>query len=269
MYKNGITHGYAAIVGLAALAGPLAVCGMAQADFSLVLQDTGTAQTVILSQHAGTLTPNSSGGVVVPVSVGSFSGYFTGDFNSANNALESGGFNISNAAATGTSDTLKIYWSDNNFSASGPTGSSVNISQSGGGSAVEGAGVMSLTTYIDPSNSVGLPGSATYAGPTSATFNNAASTPESFTLSGNPTASLPLQTGSSFAVGQLITIQLSGGGAFATTNGQFGMNSASTFGGSIVTTPEPASLVFIAMGGLTLLARRRKPAESGNPSKTK
>ncbi len=269
MYKNGITHGYAAIAGLAALVGPLALCGIAQADFSLVLIDTGASQTVTLSQHAGTLTPNSSGGVVVPFSVGSFSGYFTGDFNSSQSALESGGFNISNAAATGTSDTLKIFWSDNNLSASGQTGTSVSISQSGGGTVVQSAGSMSLETYIDPSNSVGLPGSASYAGPASASFSNASNSPESFTLSGNPTASLPLQSGSPFAIGQLFTIQLSGGGAFATTNGQFGMNIASTVGSTIVTTPEPASLVFIAIGGLTLLVRRRKVADNGSSSEIK
>ncbi len=266
MYKNGITHGYAAIAGLAALACPLAFCGIGQADFSLVLQDTGTSQTVVLSQQSATLTPNSSGGVVVPFSIGSFSGYFTGDFNFSQSALESGGFNISNSAATGTSDTLKIYWSDNNLLASGQAGPSAGISQSGGGTVVEGVGSMSLETYIDPSNSVGLPGSASYAGPASTSFSNASSSPQSFTLSGNPVASLPLQSGATFAIGQLLTIQLSGGGAFASTNGQFGMNAASTVGSAIVTTPEPASLVFIAMGGLTLLVRRRKVADRGGLS---
>lgn len=269
MYKNEITRGHAAILGLAALACPLALCGIAQADFSLVLQDVGTSQTVTLSQQAATLTPNSSGGVVVPISVGSFSGYFTGDWNSAQSALESGGLNISNAAATGTSDTLKIYWSDNNLAAPGHAGSSVSISQSGGGTVVEGTGSMSLETYIDPSNSVGLPGSASYTGAATASFSNASTAPQPFTLSGNPTASLPLQSGSPFAFGQLITIHLSGGGAFAVTNGQFGMNNASTIENTIVTTPEPASLVFIAMGGLTLLARRRKVAERDNPSDTR
>ncbi len=269
MYKNGITRGYTAIAGLAALACPFALCGIAQADFSLVLEDTGTSQTVALSQHAGTLTPNSSGGVVVQIAVGSFSGYFTGDFNSAQSALEYGGMTISNTAATGTSDTLKIYWSDNNLSMSSQTGPSINFSQSGGGSVVEGVGSMSLETYIDASNSVGLPGSASYAGPTIESFSNTTSSPQSIKLSGNPTASLPLQSGSQFALGQLLTIQLSGGGAFAVTNGQFGMNGASNIANSIVSTPEPASLVFIAIGGLTLIALRRKVTDRSNTSETK
>ncbi len=258
MLKNGIPLRLLALAGIAAVAGPMS----AQADFSLVLQDVGTGASTTYSQQAGTLTPNSSGGVVVPVSVGSFSGYFTGNFNSTDSALEFGGLNISNTGSTGTSDTLRIYWSENNLSAAGLSGGSVGISQSGGGSVVETTGSMTLSTYVDPTNSAGLPGAASYSGTAGASFSNSSTSPQSFTLSGVSQANLPLSSTGSFALGELLNITLSGGGTFAQTNGQFTMNGASTFGAGSVNTPEPASLVFVGIGGMTLLLRKRKKKAS-------